>query len=376
MTKKDSLFFVVFCLMLGTDAQTRADQLTDWVSQIQNVKSGGEGHANAMRAWQAVSRVNAGQLPAVLRLMQPDAPLANNWIRSAGEAIVDRALKSGHSLPMDALVSFIDNKRHAPRARELAFGWVTSVDPTAKAKMVPDMLDDSSLELRSMAVEYKLTEAAKLKDKNTDMAIRAYREALVAARSVDQIDMATKELRELGETVDLPNLFGFLATWHLIAPFDNTNKGGYDVAYPPEEKVDLAGLFAGKDGSIKWVEYATDDEYGIVDINKAIGKYMGAVAYALATFKSDRQTPVQLRLGCINANKVWLNGELTMENEVYHANTAIDQYISSGTLKKGDNHILVKICQNEQTDDWAQRWQFQLRVCDSLGTAILPVDKN
>ena len=73
-------------------------------------------------------------------------------------------------------------------------------------------------------------------------------------------------------------------------------------------------------------------------------------------------------------SQVWLNGELLTSNEVYHTNTSIDQYIGRGRLKKGGNAILVKICQNEQTEDWAQRWQFQLRVCDASGSAILPVE--
>jgi len=39
-------------------------------------------------------------------------------------------------------------------------------------------------------------------------------------------------------------------------------------------------------------------------------------------------------------------------------------------LKPGANTILLKICQNEQTEDWAQRYQFQLRVCNASGIAI------
>ncbi|MCY2966027.1 MAG: hypothetical protein NT069_20755 [Planctomycetota bacterium] len=33
------------------------------------------------------------------------------------------------------------------------------------------------------------------------------------------------------------------------------------------------------------------------------------------------------------------------------------------------------MCQNEQTDSWAQRWQIQLRVCDPTGTAVLSADR-
>jgi hypothetical protein len=46
-----------------------------------------------------------------------------------------------------------------------------------------------------------------------------------------------------------------------------------------------------------------------------------------------------------------------------------------GTLRRGKNAILIKVCQNEQTEDWAQRWQFQFRVCDASGTAILSADR-
>jgi hypothetical protein len=48
----------------------------------------------------------------------------------------------------------------------------------------------------------------------------------------------------------------------------------------------------------------------------------------------------------------------------------MDQYTASGTLKKGRNEILLKVCQNNQTESWAQRWHYQIRVCDATGTPI------
>ena len=54
----------------------------------------------------------------------------------------------------------------------------------------------------------------------------------------------------------------------------------------------------------------------------------------------------------------------------------LDQYRMRGTLKPGKNVILIKVCQNEQTEEWAQRWQFQFRVCDAVGTAILSADRR
>ena len=100
------------------------------------------------------------------------------------------------------------------------------------------------------------------------------------------------------------------------------------------------------------------------------------MAYAYAEFLADRPRDAELRLGCITANKLWLNGELLTANNVYHSGTQIDQYVSRGRLRAGQNAILLKICQNDQTEPWAQNWQFQLRVCDPIGTAILATNRQ
>jgi hypothetical protein len=49
---------------------------------------------------------------------------------------------------------------------------------------------------------------------------------------------------------------------------------------------------------------------------------------------------------------------------------AVDQYVGRGRLKKGRNEVLLKICQNDQKEDWAQSWSFQARLCDALGGGV------
>jgi hypothetical protein len=53
----------------------------------------------------------------------------------------------------------------------------------------------------------------------------------------------------------------------------------------------------------------------------------------------------------------------------------IDQYRLPIRLTKGPNRFLVKICQDGQTKDWTKQWEFQFRVCDAAGTAILALDR-
>ena len=74
--------------------------------------------------------------------------------------------------------------------------------------------------------------------------------------------------------------------------------------------------------------------------------------------------------------QIWLNGKLLASAEAYHANGTMDQYVGAGGLKPGRNVILLKICQNEQTETWAQDWKFQLRVCDPTGGAVLATDRG
>ena len=55
---------------------------------------------------------------------------------------------------------------------------------------------------------------------------------------------------------------------------------------------------------------------------------------------------------------------------IYYTGESIDQYQTRATLQPGRNLILLKICQNEQTQTWAQDWDLRFRVCDEIGTPI------
>ena len=184
-----------------------------------------------------------------------------------------------------------------------------------------------------------------------------------------------KKLEGFGDKVDLTRHFGYLIKWKLIGPFDNTDEKGFDVLYPPEVGVDYQAEYDGKAGKVKWIDYASEDPYGKVDLNKALEKANATTAYAAAEFMADRPEDVEIRVTSTNANKIWLNGELVAQNNVYHAGEKMDQYIGKGKMKAGRNVILVKVLQNHQKESWAQDWNFQLRVCDASGTAILSQDR-
>ena len=341
------------------------------VAEIKRVGPKGHGNRQAMRAAGVLRQAGSDQIVEILREMKGAGPLAMNWIRGAVETARDHATARGEQLPVDQLEAFLHDTTQEPRARRMVYEWIAAADKSAPARLIPGMLDDPSLELRRDAVERVLEQgAAEKKAGKKEAALETYRRALTAARAPDQVRAASAALGELGEKPDLARHFGFVLEWKLIGPFDNTNKRGFAASHPPEEQLDFAAKYPGKVKTVAWIDHTTTHETGRVDLNEALGKNMGAVAYAAAEFHSDRARPAELRLSSTNANKVWLNGKLLHAAEIYHTGSGMDQYIGRGRLREGRNVILVKICQNEQSEDWAQGWQFQLRVCDELGTAI------
>ena len=366
-----------FVISIGDDTASETDDVAAAITTLHSVGPKGAGNAEAAAAWQKLSHADAAQLPAILGGLEGANPLAANWIRSAIDTIAERELKANRKLPTAALEKFLLDAAHDPRGRRLAFEWLVKADLAARERLLAKMLDDPSLELRRDAVAEKIAEVEAFTESGgkRSQALKAYRIAFDAARDTDQIKSLAEKLKKLDQPVDLPVHYGFILEWKLIGPFDNTDKKGFAVAFPPEKEVDLLATLEGKKEPVKWIDYTTTDELGVVDLNVALKKHMGAVAYAYAEVNVPAACDADIRLGSNNANKAWCNGQLLFENEAYHTAFEVDQYIGKAKLKAGKNQILVKICQNEQTDAWAQDWKLQLRVCDKIGTAILSTDR-
>ena len=339
---------------------------------IRNVQSDGTGNVEAARAWRQLVQSDAAKLTDVLAALDGAGPLARNWLRSAVDAIAERTLEAGQPLGTQQLQRFVLNQKHDARARRLAYEWLIRADKTAADRLIPGMLHDPSVEFRRDAVARLLDQAdTRLQAKENAAATDLLQQALSGARDDDQIKVIVKQLRALGQSVNLPRHFGFLMQWQIIGPFDNTQRKGFAEAFPPERGFESDAKYPGKSGVVTWVSHTTKDEYGMVDLNEPLGKLKETVAYARTEFVSDREQPVEFRLGCKNAWKLWVNGELLFGRDEYHRGMRLDQYRMLATLRRGKNRILLKICQNEQTESWTVEWQFQLRVCDTTGTAIL-----
>jgi hypothetical protein len=363
-----TLGFVFFLVCVAYGA--RAADIAPLVAQIKAVGPEGAGSAAASAAWVQLSKLNADAILPIMRALDDATPRAANWLRSALDSIIEREQAAKRPLPLRDLESFLADKRHNGQARRLAYELIAAGDPTAEKRMLPTFLDDPSVELRFEAVA-KGFEAAKALPKESDEAKGTLRKLLQASRDVDQVEEISKELEGRGETVDFLKLYGFVTQWTLCAGFDNTDGKGFATPYAPEKKVDLKSVVPGKGGKdVKWFTHVTADKMGAVDLNKAIGKEKNVVAYGYTVIISPEERPVEIRAASATALKIFVNGQETFGRETYHQSFSTDSHIAPARLKKGKNTILIKVCQNDQKEPWAQEWRFQLRITDAIGTPV------
>jgi len=363
---------LVILVWVGAATAEQPRDLTEVLGAIRAVGPEGRGNAEATVAWRQLAGGDATTLLPILGAMDGANDLALNWLRAAVDSVAGRVLRTGGNLPMPDLGIFLRETRHNPRARRLAFELLKRNDAATADKLLSGMLNDPSLEIRYDAVQKVIDQAGQsLASSNQPAALLLFQQALNSARDVQQIDSITQKLEELGSPVDSLKLFGFLTTWKVIGPFDNPGRKGFDAVYPPEQKVDFAAEYDGKAKKVKWRDYVVTHNYGKVDMNQAFGKLKEVTAYAWTDFVSDRAQAVELRLGGKNSWKVWLNGQLLFGRDEYHFDSEIDQYPMPAQLQPGHNSILVKVCQDEETEDWTNEWDFQLRITDALGTPIV-----
>jgi hypothetical protein len=363
---------VILGLVLAGSAAAAPADLTPLLAKIKAVGPGGKGNADASRAWKELAAAGLDALFPILAACDDADPIAVNWLLAAAEAVAERELNASKPLPADKLEAFVKDTKHHGSARRVAYELLVKIDPKTPDRLLPGMLDDPGAELRRDAVAVVIDQAkAALASGNKETAATAYRKAFAASRDRDQVDQIAKALKDLGVEVDLAKHLGFVTKWQLAVPFDNTAGKGFDVAFAPEKGVDLSAVYKGKnDAEARWAEFTTTDPYGMMDLNKLIGKLKGTTTYAYVVVESPEERPVQVRVGCINSIKVFVNGKELLSREECHHGMRMDQHILPATLKKGRNEILLKVSQNEQTEAWAQDWKFQLRLTDAIGGAV------
>jgi tetratricopeptide (TPR) repeat protein/transglutaminase-like putative cysteine protease len=154
---------------------------------------------------------------------------------------------------------------------------------------------------------------------------------------------------------------GFVSGWQVVGPFDDEGKRGHASVFPPEQSVDPAGRYPGKEREVAWRPLPRDAEgMGFVALGATFRPSREVVAYAVAVVVAQRDERVRLWFGGSGAARVWVNGAVAVDDPTYHA-ARLDQHGAAISLRRGPNRILVKLCNQSGA------MGFFLRLADERG---------
>ncbi len=352
----------------------RADEIDQSLAILAKTGPQGAGSTAARAACDDLARRGTDILPRLLAAMETPNPVAANWYRTAYETIVVRELaKTGPQFPIEDLRAFVRDPKRAGRVRRLALALCDRLDKDYSKQLIPRLLDDP--EFRSDAVEAALTAGQQaLEHGDSETARAEFHQAFEHAREGAQTTRAAAKLAGLGDKVDIAEHLGLVIDWWLVGPFDAPRFSGFARAFPPEQRVDLQGEYIGQEGrSIAWLRHRAADPLGELNLISALGPAKEAVAYAYTELVSPREQATQLRCGADDNCTVWLNGQKVFAREQWLNGTRFDRFITPVQLRRGQNTVLVKICQGPQHKDpqVSNNWSLQLRFCDGNGAGLV-----
>lgn len=334
------------------------------------------------QAWKTVAQADYQQLPLIFDALDTTDGLGGNWISMALDRIVERL--GPDQLPTKVLQADALNPEHTLLTRRMALDLLARVDDQLVIELQPRLMNDPESELRRPAIEAAIDKTRALAEEGVakEQLIRNWLDVLSSARDQDQVMQIARELNKLAYQVDLAAQFGYLVDWYVIGPFDNSDGNNYDTRFPPEQ-LDLAGYekivagtagpMKGRDGPVSWKKVEAKAANGDVNLNEALEKLRDVLGYGATVFESERAQKVDVRLRIQNSFKIWLNGELLVEQPVGHTGNSFDQYIVKADLRPGKNLLVVKSCQVDLqgSTQFYDNWHFCVRICDATGAAIL-----
>ena len=133
--------------------------------------------------------------------------------------------------------------------------------------------------------------------------------------------------------------------WITLGPFKNIDSRGYLYAYIPEEttQIDTTAKYYGRDQLISWEKPSDSKLDGLFDFDNKDGINNDSAAYAWAIVTSPDTRDIVLRFDSDDQGTIWLNGKPVFSHD-RTSGVRIDRYTIPVTLIKGENTILVKVC--------------------------------
>ena len=135
-----------------------------------------------------------------------------------------------------------------------------------------------------------------------------------------------------------------LGKWKIIGPFENAGGQGFEAVYPPEQKVDFAAEYPGKNGEkASWKDFEMPEAQltSIKVFREDNHAFM--TLYVTREITANRAGEVTVSLGGGGPMAVWCNGDKVL-SDASARTPAPDQLAAKLKLKAGKNTLLIKAC--------------------------------
>jgi hypothetical protein len=180
--------------------------------------------------------------------------------------------------------------------------------------------------------------------------------------------LSSNRMRELSRLVrqdkgeEFLQQLRFVKTFKVIGPFGGKSLDNFSKIFPPEEAVDFNANYSGSISEVHW-QSVSADHVGYLDFLSHLSPTDWVCAYAYCKVISPKSMPGQIRLGSNDTATLWFNGEKILSKNVERS-AVPDSDILPVHLEKGENTILIKVCNTEYN------WGLYLRITDEHRNAL------
>jgi tetratricopeptide (TPR) repeat protein/transglutaminase-like putative cysteine protease len=136
---------------------------------------------------------------------------------------------------------------------------------------------------------------------------------------------------------------GFATEGWLVGAFDNEGGAGHATAFAPETgPLDLRASYLGKEREVQWRKLPPLGPSGRVPVQELVRPRKNGTFYVLMSLESPSAQRGVLSLGTSGATKLWVNGQLAVDDPTDHP-ARFDQRAVGVPLRKGANTVLLKV---------------------------------
>ena len=180
-------------------------------------------------------------------------------------------------------------------------------------------------------------------DRRHDPLVRSYAGALLGQLAEAAGDRGEARRRLAAE--------GYVLSWQIVGPFDNSGRAGHDQIFDPETAPyepgqSFVGKLAGEPLLWQRVDYDQVPRGGYLALDDRLSPSEQATGYATAWIVAERRTAAALHLGTSGPYRIWLDGQEIGEGGDYRVADPL-QEAHGLVLTPGAHRLLIKISADE-----------------------------